>query len=353
MRSLPLLCLFLPYCFLACQQVPEQPLFDLTSTAVIGQATEKGRSGAANVVFQSTDDGQSWQDISAGLPQDLKPSTFFAGDGELFLGGSNNIYRKRTASKTANWEKEKSLEQPVLTLMAGIGGIEMPTEQSFNKVSAGNGGVIAFSTNGRFVQKLNGATVWKPLFTDFEGKTVRNVFTAKNGSVFIGSDYGLFKSDDEGKTWKHVMQNDWVIDIVESNGLLLCTSQKGILRSTDGGEHWDVVLNEGGVGIAVAAINGGFAAITYNTKSQTRRIRTSTDGGKTWQPIDAGLPPSQLISSIQQVGDYFYCGHPKGVYRSADQGKTWNLLLPTIGEKVFNLSVSDGVLYAVLQEGGC
>jgi photosystem II stability/assembly factor-like uncharacterized protein len=333
MRSLQLLLLFLLPCFLACQQ--EQALLDLASIAVTGQGTGKVTSGAAKIVFQSTDGGQTWQDISAGLPEGLTPSTFVAGDGELFLGASNGIYRKRTASKAAHWEKE------------------IPLEQSLTTVSAGIGGAIAFSSNGRFFQKLNGTGVWMPIFKDFKGQMVRNVFTTRDGGVFIGCDQGLFKSTDHGKTWKHVVQDGWVIEMVESDGLLLCTNQNGILRSTDGGEHWDAALSEGGVGIAVEAVKGGFAAINYNTRSQTRRIRTSTDGGKTWQPIDAGLPPSMLISSIQQVGDYFYCGHPQGIYRSADQGKTWTLLLPAIGEKVFDLSVSGGVLYAVLREGGC
>jgi hypothetical protein len=87
------------------------------------------------------------------------------------------------------------------------------------------------------------------------------------------------------------------------------------------------------VGIDVEVINGGFAAITYNIETESRRLRTSTDGGKTWQAIDAGLPPSKLISSIKQVGDYFYCGHPDGIYRCAVGGNFWELLLPTIGKK--------------------
>lgn len=141
--------------------------------------------------------------------------------------------------------------------------------------------------------------------------------------------------------------------IVESNGVLLATSQVGIIRSTDGGENWEAVISEGGVGIAVENIKGGFAAITYNTRSETRRVRTSYDGGKTWQAIDAGLPPSLSIASIVQVGESFFCGHPNGIYRSSDQGKTWELLHPSVENKVFNLSVSGNVLYAVLRNGGC
>ena len=141
--------------------------------------------------------------------------------------------------------------------------------------------------------------------------------------------------------------------IVESNGVLMATSQVGIIRSTDGGENWDVVISEGGVGIAVERIQGGFAAITYNTTSETRRVRTSYDGGKTWQSIDAGLPASSSIASIVQVGDDFYCGHPSGIFRSSDKGKTWELLRPSIKNKVFILSVSGNVIYAIPRNEGC
>ena len=77
--------------------------------------------------------------------------------------------------------------------------------------------------------------------------------------------------------------------MAERDGVLLAISNRRIIRSTDAGENWELVISEGGVGIDVASIEGGFAAITFNTQSNTRRIRTSYDGGKTWQAIDAGF----------------------------------------------------------------
>ena len=78
-------------------------------------------------------------------------------------------------------------------------------------------------------------------------------------------------------------------------------ASKGYIRSTDDGENWALVISEGGVGIDVERIKGGFAAITYSTQSKTRRIRTSYDGGKTWQPIDAGLPAQTLLTPISSI----------------------------------------------------
>jgi len=155
--------------------------------------------------------------------------------------------------------------------------------------------------------------------------------------------------------------------LVESEGVLIGTSQSGIIRSTDNGESWERVISEGGVGIAVERIDGGFAAISYNTSTKSRRIRISLDSGKTWKAIDEGLQPSLSISSIKQMGKYLICGHPDGIFRSSDMGKTWNIVHASVestfkipnflpssdNRKVFKIYVSGNVLYAVARDSGC
>jgi hypothetical protein len=147
---------------------------------------------------------------------------------------------------------------------------------------------------------------------------------------------------------------------VESEGVILGTGSKGIMRSTDNGEHWEWVISEGGVGIAVERINGGFAAIAFNSGIQARRIQISMDGGETWEAIDAGLRPALSISSIKQIGKYLICGHPDGIFRSSDMGKTWNLVhlnfddtFNIFDKKVYKIYVSGSVLYAMENNMGC
>ena len=141
------------------------------------------------------------------------------------------------------------------------------------------------------------------------------------------------------------------------------------MRSTDNGEHWEWVISEGGVGIAIERIEGGFAAISYSSTTKSRRIRISLDSGKTWKAVDEGLRPSLSISSIKQIGSYLICGHPDGIFRSSDMGKTWNLVHsslngfqlintpnfanPTADTKVFNIYVSGNIVYAVASNAGC
>ncbi|MEX2235261.1 MAG: sialidase family protein [Cyclobacteriaceae bacterium] len=304
------------------------------------QKLKRDKAGAVNIVFKSTDGGQTWQDISEGLPENLQGDGFqrdgfFANDSGLHLRAGNGIYHSKPNSTAPFWKKEI-----------------FPDKQG--SIAPGKTGIFAYNYDGQFLQKINGTSVWSPMYTNFQKKEVRTVFETAGGTVFIGSNYGLFKSTNSGKTWNHVQKTrGWVMKLVESDGVLLATSEGGILRSTDDGENWDCVLHEGGVGIAVERIKGGFAAIVANTRSMSRTVRTSYDGGKTWQPIDAGLTASLSIASIVEVGEYFFCGHPTGIFRSSDKGKTWKLLLPSIENKVFNLSVSGNVIYAIPRDGGC
>jgi photosystem II stability/assembly factor-like uncharacterized protein len=321
-----------------CYQALEFPQSSLLPDSQ--QKLNRNKSGIVNIVFKSTDGGQTWQDISEGLPEnlhvdDLWINDFFANDSGLHLRvGNDAIYHSKPNSTAPFWKKESS-----------------PHKQG--SIAAGKAGIFAYNNDGQFLQKINGTSVWSPMYTNFQEKEVRTVFETAGGTVFIGSNSSLFKSTNSGKTWKQVHTGGWVMKLVESNGVLMATSQNGILRSTDDGENWECVLNEGGVGIAVEHIKGGFAAITYNTQSKTRRVRTSYDSGKTWQPIDAGLPADLSIASIIQVGEYFFCGHPTGIFRSSDKGKTWKLLLPSIENKVFNLFVSGNVIYAIPLGAGC
>ncbi|MFN5646722.1 MAG: exo-alpha-sialidase, partial [Sphingobacteriales bacterium] len=68
---------------------------------------------------------------------------------------------------------------------------------------------------------------------------------------------------------------------------------------------------------------------------------------------DEGLPAQSSISSIVQLGEDLFCGHPDGIYKSSDKGKTWKLLLCSKDGKVYNLTVSGNVIYAIPRVAGC
>lgn len=304
-----------------------------------------------NIILQSKDGGQTWQDISQGLPEKEQPEDFFAGESAIYLRINNVMYRSKSNLNAPVWEKENGLDP-----------------QS-NSIAFNHSGVVAYNYDGQVYQRIPSAGTWVPIYTNFKKHLMRTIFETSDGTVFVGSDHGLYKSADKGRSWKQVQNEGWVMNMVESQGVLIGTGQNGIMRSTDNGEHWEWVISEGGVGIAVERIDGGFAAISYSSSTKFRRIRISLDSGKTWQAIDEGLLPSASISSIKQMGPYLLCGHPDGIFRSADRGKTWTIAHAGVDKnkfklagwslaasdpgKVFKIYVSGHVLYAVARASGC
>lgn len=318
---------------------------------------EPAKEVAANIILESKDGGQTWQDISNGLPVVEERMGFFAGESELYLSTKDALYSSSSKLKTPLWEKE-NVPNPRSTSIV------------FNR-----SGVLAYSNDGHIYQKKPASRTWVPVYTDLKSTSqkrheVASIFETADGSVFLSTGKSLSKSTDRAQSWK-VSQKSWVGDIVEANGVLVATGQQGIMRSVNNGETWEWVISEGGVGIAVERIAGGFAAIAYNAKTKSRGIHLSFDTGKTWKAIDEGLVPSPLISSVKQVGKNLFVGHPDGIFRSSDMGKTWNRVHAGLGnefqviklvsynaaaapvEKVFKLYVSGNVMYAVAVAAGC
>jgi photosystem II stability/assembly factor-like uncharacterized protein len=290
---------------------------------------------AKNIIFQSSDRGQTWQDISKGLSENVNDHQLSIKDKDLYIQDGFGVYKNEKKGENSNWNKEFFIVNP---------GQILTTKSC----------MIALNHHeGKISKRAEGTEMWLPIYSNFQEKNLRNIFETKEGSILIGTDRGLFRSNDNGQSWKHVLDQGWVIKIIESNDVLLATNQNGIIRSLDDGKNWNVVIREGGVGIDVANISKGFAAIIYNTTSKTRRVRISEDMGKTWQAIDDGLPPHDLIANIIQVEDDLFCGHPIGIFKSSDKGISWKLIKPTIDNKIFNLSSSGNIIYAVARAGGC
>jgi len=315
-----------------------------------------GKAGTGKIVFRSTDGGQTWQDIGTGLPENLREdnirgNSLFANDKGLFLRVGNELYHSTPNATAPFWTKEI-----------------FPNEHS--SIAPGKPGIFGWGVN---LKKTNGTSVWSPIFDSSSVPRMRSVFETAGGAIFIGTDRGFFKTANDGETWEHVHTGSLVGHMAESNGVLVAISMRRIIRSTDNGENWALVDSAGGVAWDVKQIRGGFAAIISSTERpspNTSRIRTSYDGGKTWQPLGAG-PQDEVLSdsisrtwndrpgvqafqtSIIQVGEDFFCTHRHGIFRSSDKGKTWKLLLPSVQKKGFNLFISGNVIYAVPSMGGC
>src|SRR5687768_1378446 len=114
------------------------------------QKLNKHKPGVANIVFKSTDGGQSWQDISEGLPGDKLEGSLFVNDSGFYLRTGNYIYHNKPNNKAPFWEKEI-----------------FPDEHS--NIAPGKAGIFAYDYHqGQFRQKINGSNEWSPIYENFQ-----------------------------------------------------------------------------------------------------------------------------------------------------------------------------------------
>ena len=257
---------------------------------------------------------------------------------------------------------------------------------------------VAAATGGLWKTE-NEATTWQPVFEQGPSTTIGDVTIAPSNPdiVWIGTGEanifrssqagaGVYKSVDAGKTWQHMgltgtytiprivihPTNPDVVYVAASGHEWTNNAERGVYKTTDGGKTWDRVLF---VDDKTGAIDLVMDPSDPNTlyASTWQRIRLkwndprnfpdyagsgihkSTDGGKTWAPINKGLPEPKFRGRIgvdvcrsmpnvvyALVDNYELSREPteeekadpyglpssgfiKGatVYRSDDKGATW------------------------------
>ena len=240
----------------------------------------------------------------------------------------------------------------------------------------GQPGVYYVGTPAGGVWKTTSAGVtWFPIFDQFQHvdsigavqvapSDPNIVYVGTGDSVGGSSGDGMYKSIDAGKTWTHigldetVKINKIVIDPKNPN-LVICSTQgdakhtgQGIYRTTDGGKNWTNVLrpeNANGTRDVEYAFDkpnvifatsqgagggfGGGAPGAAPAGPNGTALFKSTDEGKTWKKIDSLPPYTGRISvavamntdgkRIYVIGNAPQPGGPSGLYRSDDQGSTW------------------------------
>ena len=188
----------------------------------------------------------------------------------------------------------------------------------------------------------NEGTTFEPVFEEAASTTIGDVTVAPSDPniVWVGTGeanifrssqagIGVFKSTDAGKTWQHMgLENTYTIprividpnnpDIVyvAASGHEWTTNpDRGVFKTTDGGKTWDKVLyvnNEtGAIDLVMDPKNNQtlYAATWQRIRLKWNDPRNksdytgsgiykTTDAGKTWMPIDNGLPEAQFRGRI-------------------------------------------------------
>lgn len=345
--------------FVACQQPSEQTLAVAVNQIAVGEGTPKttldGREAppvtASKMVFQSLDGGETWEDISSGLPRDMYPTSIYARDGEVFLGTMNGIYSNRVARPLApDWQKEHLLNVIQHEFIATM----IPAKD----------GVIARSHPSGFFQNMPKTGMWKPICPEMAKKEVNTMITCANGVRLITTNDGIYRSVYGGRQWGKVFTQGQVLSMIEVNGVLLGAGEIGVVRSIDGGNHWTWVLTEDGRSRKTVLIDQVVYSISMGSGKREQfesdptavasKLRRSTDSGLTWKLLDPEHTLGQRIYDIHQIGDALLCSSNLGIFTSIDQGISWTLIRASQSEQAIpSITVDGPVIYVVDTFGGC
>src|SRR5687767_7646060 len=134
------------------------------------QKLNNNKPGVVNNVYKSTDGGQTWQDISEGLPENWKGGDFFANDSGLHVRAGNWIYHSKPNATAPFWKTAFS-----------------PNKQC--SIAPGN-------TDSQFVGTNVGKT-WKQAHT--------GGWVESNGVLLATSQSGILRSTDDGENWDLVI----------------------------------------------------------------------------------------------------------------------------------------------------
>ena len=157
---------------------------------------------------------------------------------------------------------------------------------------------------------------------------------------------GMWKSTDAGKTWTHIgLEKSYFIPMVAvdsknpdivyaaAEGKLYDNEmdcERGLFKSTDGGKTWTNLgpMKDRGVGdfvidprnsnvIITASYKYYRRAWTYDDRDPENGIFRSTDGGKTWTRVTAGLPAKG--TPLGRTGFAMFEKNPNIVYARVDE----------------------------------
>ncbi len=232
------------------------------------------------------------------------------------------------------------------------------------------------ATGGGVWKTTDAGNTWENISDGFFGGSVGAVAVSEsdNNVIYVGmgektvrgnvsSGDGIWKSENAGKTWKHVglsnsrhiprmrihPKNSDIVFAAVLGDIYKPTQDRGVYKSIDGGESWKKVLfadeNSGAIDLIIDPNN---PRILYATTWDVRRtpyslssggkgsaMYKSTDGGETWTNISTnkGLPngiwgiSGITVSPVNSDIVWALIENEKGgIYKSTDAGKTWSLI---------------------------
>jgi len=240
-----------------------------------------------------------------------------------------------------------------------------PENKSEWYIAVGSGGVW---------KTMNSGITWQPIFDDQRSYSIGTVTLDPNNPniVWVGTGEnvsgrhvgwgdGIYKSLDGGVSWQYMglkgtdhigkilidPRHSDVIFVAAEGPLWSSGSERGLYKSEDGGKTWNQTLYiDENTGITDIEFDPSNPNVIYAAAYERRRkiwsllaggqnsgIYKSTDNGETWRKIDLGLPSGEVgkigLAVTPANPNIVYAtieasGSGRGFYKSTDKGESWS-----------------------------
>lgn len=274
-------------------------------------------------ILKSTDRGASWRQVPVSPPPPdgalrqfvLAVSPSYASDQTVFVATrQGEVFRSEEAGKADTWVNvgHFGADERVRSLAVS------PDYARDRVLYAGTVAAVYASADGGATWEATGPRMASPaesLGTDLGALVAMSPAYGRDGTVFAGTDSGLFVTRDAGRSWTEVTTGPLTasseIDAVavspdyRNDGTVLVSSHdRGLLRSTDGGRSFraigsqlldanHLVVDFSNSTSVPIQFSPSFAADrTIFAYAQTHVLR-STDGGDSWDILD--LPSGDRV----------------------------------------------------------
>jgi photosystem II stability/assembly factor-like uncharacterized protein len=315
-------------------------------------------------IMRSSDDGNTWDNISDGLPTDKNIQGFTIDKHGVSLGFSKSKVLTLSKGPHSQWQTENVKEMLVNT-----------TSQYENQVVGMFSGLTAqyaFVAQEGIFKKAFSSSYWQPMNTPTGIYFVNKIIEDIDGTIYISGIDGIHMTKNGGTTWDRVYKQGWMSSMHIDNHTLIASGQNGVMSTSDYGKTWTEVKVAYGHPLFYFSGHerytfkfmtlGNNIAILRNDSPRdyagSGRLQLSADGGKTWtlHPADEYLRQLNNINTVLDHNGKLYCSYQDGVVMSADGGKSWKSILTfQQGEGNLSLSlyVSGNELYCITTSSGC